>query len=117
MSNTNATSINTKQSIEGFLKIKVSNFISYLIKNVGENHSLTKEVKQLASSYQILIAYSERLSKVAKKVNDKYELDISLIHEYLCKNGFSISELQDLDDGNFVTKIKRYLEMFINVLM
>src|SRR6187402_2271938 len=104
-------------TLESLLKQKLSNFILYLQKNIGENNKLYPQVAQLVGNEQGLINYAEYLVKVAK-MNDKkkYYFEQVTILDYLENNGFKKIELEKLDNGNFISKLIRYLELFVNAI-
>lgn len=105
-------------TVDIFLKQKLSNFILYLEGTIGVNNKLYPQVKQLDETS--LIKYADYVSKVAK-INPtnsklKYYFEETTIIDYLENNGFKKEEYIKLDDGKFVEKLKRYLELFVNTI-
>ena len=105
-------------TIEEFLKQKLTNFILYLEKTIGTKNELYPQVKQLQENSKALISYAEYLSKAAKMnpTTKKYEFEESVIVEYLENNKFKKIDLAKLDNSNFLHKLQRYLELFVNVI-
>lgn len=112
--------MNTETGIqlETFLKQKFSNFILYLEKTIGVNNKLYPQVKQLENNIQGLINYAEYIVKVAVQnpSTKKYEIKEEIVVEYLENNGFKKIDLVEIDNNKFIITMKRYLEMFINII-
>lgn len=107
----------SNMTTETFLKEKLNNFILYCEKTIGINNKLYPQIKQLQGNERGLINYAEYLSKAAK-INEakKYYFEEATIIDYLENNGFKKAELEKEDDGHFLTKLRRYLELFVNVV-
>lgn len=101
---------------ESFLREKLNNFILYCEKTIGINNKLYPQIKQLVGNERALINYAEYLSKAAKIKDKKYYFEEETIVDYLENNGFKKVELIKIDDNTFIPKLKRYLEMFVNVI-
>ena len=103
---------------EAFLREKLGNFILYCEKTIGINNKLYPQIKQLQGNERGLINYAEYLSKAAKldTKTKKYYFEEATIVDYLENNGFKKVELVKVDNNNFIPKLKRYLEMFVNVI-
>lgn len=123
--------------LQDFLKQKLNNFILYLEKTIGVNNKLYPQVKQLQGNELALINYAEYLVKAAKLTLEssssrsfsqgekeknggekkiKYTFEDNIIIEYLEKNGLKKEDLMKLDNGGFLLKLKRYLELFVNTI-
>lgn len=105
-------------TIENFLREKLNNFISYCEKTIGTENKLYPQIKQLVGNERGLINYAEYLSKAAKldAKTKKYYFEESTIVDYLENNGFKKVDLVKVDNNEFIPKLKRYLEMFVNVI-
>lgn len=103
-------------TLEIFLKQKLTNFILYLEKTIGTNNKLYPQILKMKNNETQLISYSEYLVKVAKKEKDEYYFEEATIIDYLENNGFTKKSLILLDEGNFINKLKRYLELFVNTI-
>lgn len=117
-------------SISTFLKSKLNNFICYLEKIVTNKNDLYKQVLSLKDNETDLVKYADYISKVAKVHKSKcksnlcekihkdglYYFEEETIIDYLENNGFKRKDLLELDAGGFVTKIQRYLELFVNTV-
>ena len=102
-------------TIETFLREKLKNFILYCEKTIGTNNKFYPQIKQLEGNERALINYAEYLSKAAKQdpQTKKYYFEEATIIDYLENNGF---KKVDLKNNEFIPKLKRYLEMFVNVI-
>ena len=103
---------------ENFLREKLNNFILYCEGTIGVNNKLYPQIKQLVGNERGLINYAEYLSKAAKidPKTKKYYFEEPTIVDYLENNGFKKIDLAKIDDNKFIPKLKRYLEMFVNVI-
>lgn len=125
--------MNSEIKLNTFLKEKLNNFILYLEKTISKNNELYPQVITLKDNEVGLIKYAEFVSKVAKvHTNDKcsssscekihktgiYFFEEATIIDYLTSqlSAFKKKDLEELDGGMFITKIQRYLEMFVNTI-
>lgn len=88
-----------------FITQKHKNFISYIEQTIGKNNKFYEQISKL--DYKGLIGYCQIISRYAVKKDDKLVIPDETIEEFVQKN---IPELKD------IKLLKRYLEMFINVL-
>lgn len=109
------------QTTEDFLKIKLSNFILFVSKNLGEKNELFKQIKSLEGNPQKLIFYAEQLSKFSEKKEDKFfipDKNYDKLIEQILADQETKKIYDELKNKEEVLKtIKRYLEMFLNVIV
>lgn len=103
-------------SKETFLKQKISNLIIYLDKTVGKECNLYKQIIQISNNPVYLVEYSSQIVKNAYLDNDKYAFKDEVICDYIERCGLKKIDFIKLDDGKFLEKIKKYMEMFANVI-
>jgi hypothetical protein len=101
-------------NLENFITEKIANFILYSEKTIGKNNKLYPQITQLTP--RTLISYAAYLQKACSlnKETGKYEMPEKTVREYLSSNG--ITDFEKLDDGNYLKKVTRYLEMFVNLI-
>lgn len=96
-------------TVETFLKQKIINFILFLEKTIGKNNRLYSQVIQLQSNTSAVVSYAGYLVSVAKKKDNVYYFEDETIKEYLKNNEIG----GDAVNQEFVTKLRRYLELFV----
>lgn len=102
-------------TIGAVIKEKVNNFILYCEKSVGKDNKLYPQLLQLRDE-KAIVSYSKYIFPIAKKVNDRYEVDVGDVRKYLISNGFNDEMLKIADGGNFVNKVARYMGFFITMM-
>jgi hypothetical protein len=95
-------------TIEEFLNSKYKNFILFIEQSFGKENKLYEEISKL--NIHGLINYADLISKVCDTENNKYFLKDSIVSKYLEENGIKS------DNQEHLIKLRRYLEMFVNVV-
>lgn len=98
----------TNITVEDFLNSKLKNFISFIGERFGKENKLYTQITQLDTHG--LINYADYVSKACDLVDKKYTLKDEIVEKYLEENGVKVESKED------VIKLKRYLEMFVNVV-
>ena len=99
-----------------FIKEKLNNFVLYIEKFLGKENKLYPQVKQLLDNEINIVRYAEYIQKAAKLENGKFKMEEKIVVEYLENNGFLKKDICVLDGGNFIPKLSRYMELFLNTI-
>lgn len=104
-------------SVNEFIKEKLNNLISYIQKTLGSNCKLYNEIFRFKNDIVSLISYADMLKKVCYIKEGHYELPKEKIIEYLINNMEVDMNFVNTEEGiEFASKIKSYLELFVNVI-
>lgn len=103
-----------ENTLENFISEKLENFIKYISTSIGEDNNLFKQIKNFSGKVKSLLSFSDLIKTEAKiKKDNFYEFDEKKIIDYL--KDMKIENYEQADNGNFINKVKRYLELFCSI--